>query len=103
MAPSIPMPIRKLLSYHHTVLKLMMMPLLTLIRLSFYPVGKTFIAPPQNMTVTRGSNVTISCEHVIASSSPVTWIINGTSFSQDKYFSVHYINRIDKQLLLKTH
>ena len=30
--------------------------------------------------------MTISCEHVIANSSPVTWIINGTSFSQEQIF-----------------
>ena len=43
-----------------------------------------FIAPPQNMTVTRGSNVSISCGHVIAMQRPVTWIINGTSIGQDQ-------------------
>ena len=39
------------------------------------------------MTVTKGSNVTISCGHVIASPRPVTWIINGTSFYQEQIFS----------------
>ena len=38
------------------------------------------------MLVTKGSNVTISCGHVIASPRPVTWIINGTSFDQEYIF-----------------
>ena len=49
-------------------------------------VEANFIAPPQNMTVTRGSNVTISCGHVIAWPEPVTWLINGTSFTPEEIF-----------------
>ena len=47
-------------------------------------VEVNFTAPPQNITVTRGSNVIISCGHVIARPIPVSWIINGTSFSQEQ-------------------
>ena len=42
------------------------------------------IMPPENTTVCRGSDVTISCGHVTASVLPVTWIINGTIFTQEK-------------------
>ena len=49
-------------------------------------LASNFITPPQNMSVTKGSNVTISCGHVIASPRPVTWIINGTSFDQEYIF-----------------
>ena len=54
-----------------------------------------FVAPPQNMTVNRGSNETISCGHVITMTRPVTWIINGTSFSQEQIFfnSLYRLNR----------
>ena len=47
------------------------------------------------MTVTRSSNVTISCGHVIAWPEPVTWIINGTSFTPEEiFFSLLYqLNR----------
>ena len=38
--------------------------------------------PPENTTVHRGSDVTISCGYVSATALPVTWIINGTSFDQ---------------------
>ena len=38
--------------------------------------------PPENITVYRDSNVTISCGYQSASRLPVTWIINGTSFDQ---------------------
>ena len=37
----------------------------------------------ENTTVCRGSDVTISCGHVSATSLPVTWIINGTSLDQE--------------------
>ena len=40
--------------------------------------------PPENTTVCRGSDVTISCGHVTATLLSVTWIINGTSFTQEK-------------------
>ena len=50
-----------------------------------------FTTPPENTTVCRGSDVTISCGHMIASARPVTWIINGTSFDQeDLFFSPLY-------------
>ena len=38
--------------------------------------------PPENKTVCRGSNVTISCGYLWSSVLPVTWIINGMSFTQ---------------------
>ena len=38
--------------------------------------------PPENKTVCRGSNVTISCGYQWSSVLPVTWIINGTLFTQ---------------------
>ena len=46
--------------------------------------GATIKTSPENTTVCRGSNVTISCGHVISRPKPVTWIINGTSFSQEQ-------------------
>ena len=38
--------------------------------------------PPENATVSRGSNVTISCGYGSASAVPVIWVINGKSFTQ---------------------
>ena len=38
--------------------------------------------PPENTTVNRGSNVTISCGYRWFRAIPVTWIINGTLFTQ---------------------
>ena len=45
---------------------------------------ETISKPPENTTVSRGSDVTISCGHVTANTLPVTWIINGTSFTQEE-------------------
>ena len=42
------------------------------------------IRPPQNVTVTRGSDVTISCGYQWSTGLPITWIINGISFSQQE-------------------
>ena len=55
----------------------------------------TIAAPPENITVCRGSDVTISCGYVIARAKPITWIINGTSFSQEQIFSssLYKLNR----------
>ena len=39
--------------------------------------------PPKNAIVCRGSNVTISCGYQWSSVLPVTWIINGTLFTDD--------------------
>ena len=51
-------------------------------------IGDVIITtPPENTTVCRGSDVTISCGHVTASALPVTWIINGTSVTQDEIHS----------------
>ena len=48
------------------------------------------ITPPENTTVCRGSTVTISCEYQCANPSlPVTWIINGTSFTQEQHIMNH--------------
>ena len=38
--------------------------------------------PPESTTVCRGSDVTISCGYGSATALPVTWIINGRSFTQ---------------------
>ena len=38
---------------------------------------------PENTTVCRGSNVTISCGYVSATAVPVTWMINGISFDKE--------------------
>ena len=45
-----------------------------------------FTTLPENTTVFRGSDVTISCGHVIVEAKPVTWIINGTSFDQEELY-----------------
>ena len=42
------------------------------------------LLPPENTTVCRGSDVTISCGYVTTSVLPVTWIINGTSFTYEE-------------------
>ena len=55
-------------------------------------IGDVIITtPPENTTVCRGSDVTISCGHLTATEFPVTWIINGTSITQDEiHFSPLY-------------
>ena len=40
--------------------------------------------PPENTTICRGSNVTISCGYRSATARFVTWIINGTSFTLEE-------------------
>ena len=47
----------------------------------YFPVV-TIAQSPENTTVCRGSEVTISCGYQFASLLVVTWIINGTSFDQ---------------------
>ena len=44
----------------------------------------TIATPPENTTVLRGSDVTISCGYITATVLPVTWIINGASFTQEE-------------------
>ena len=44
----------------------------------------TITTPPENTTVCRGSDATISCGYGRATALPVTWIINGTSFTQEE-------------------
>ena len=39
--------------------------------------------PPENRIVCRGSNVNISCGYQWSTALPVTWIINGISFTED--------------------
>ena len=51
---------------------------------SFIHYVVTIVVPPENTTISRGSNVTISCGYVSATAFPVTWIINGTSFTQEE-------------------
>ena len=40
--------------------------------------------PPQEITVCRGSKVTMRCGYQCPDALPVTWIINGTSLTQDE-------------------
>ena len=40
--------------------------------------------PPENTTVCRGKNVAISCGYQWSTALPVTWIINGTSFTREE-------------------
>ena len=50
-----------------------------------HTVGDVVITrPPENTTACRGSDVTISCEHLTNTALPVTWIINGTSIDQQE-------------------
>ena len=44
----------------------------------------TITKPPENRTVNRGDDVTISCGYGSATALPVTWIINGRSFTQQE-------------------
>ena len=44
----------------------------------------TITRPPENRTICRGSNVNISCRYGSSTVLPVTWIINGTSFTQQE-------------------
>ena len=44
----------------------------------------TFLTPPQNITVTRGSDVTISCGYQSSTGLLTEWIINGTRFTQQE-------------------
>ena len=44
----------------------------------------TITTPPENTTANIGSDVTISCGYQWATTLPVTWIINGTSFTQQE-------------------
>ena len=48
-----------------------------------YPIV-IITTPPENTTVCRGSDVTISCGYQSPIASPITWIINGTSFTQEE-------------------
>ena len=43
----------------------------------------TITRPPENTTACRGSRVTISCGYQSVTPLPVTWIINGTAFTED--------------------
>ena len=48
-------------------------------------VGDVIITtPPENRTVLRGSDVTISCGYGSATALTITWIINGISFNQQE-------------------
>ena len=41
----------------------------------------TITKPPENTTACRGSNVNINCGYSGSRALPITWIINGTSFT----------------------
>ena len=43
----------------------------------------TITTPPENKTVSRGSEVTISCGYQWSSALSFLWLINGTSFTQE--------------------
>ena len=53
-----------------------------------------FTSPPENITVCRGVNVTISCGYISATALPVTLIINGTSFTHEEvwYSPLYQLN-----------
>ena len=57
----------------------------------------TITTPPENTTVCRGSDVIISCGHVIDMQRPVVWIINGTSVSQEQIFFSPFLYRQNRQ------
>ena len=40
-------------------------------------------APPENTTVCKNSDVTISCEYQSVRAFPTAWLINGTLFTQE--------------------
>ena len=44
----------------------------------------SFINPPENITVCKGSDVVVHCGYMWSTSLPVTWMINGTSFTQQE-------------------
>ena len=44
----------------------------------------SFINPPENITVCRGSDVVVHYGYMWSTLLPVTWIINGTSFTQQE-------------------
>ena len=44
----------------------------------------TIVRPPKSKTISRGSDVTIKCGYRSATLLLVTWIINGTSFTQQE-------------------
>ena len=43
----------------------------------------TITRPPENSTACRGSTIIISCGYQSVIPLPVTWIINGTAFTED--------------------
>lgn len=51
---------------------------------SFIACLVTITSPPENATVCRGSNVSISCGYDSVTSFPVTWVINGVPFVQEE-------------------
>ena len=44
----------------------------------------SIIRPPESITVCRGSDVVIHCGYAWSTFLPVTWIINGTTFTQQE-------------------
>ena len=44
----------------------------------------TIKRPPENITVSRGSNVTISCGYGSPTAKPFMWVINGKSFTKEQ-------------------
>ena len=45
----------------------------------------TFVAPPKNVTVCKGRDVTISCGYQSNNSLPIVWIINGIPYNESEF------------------
>ena len=56
--------------------------LFTYVRTSVHPVVNIIIAPPENTTVCKDSDVTINCRYQAVRAFPTAWLINGTLFTQ---------------------
>ena len=55
----------------------------------------TITRPPENSTVCRGSRVTISCGYQSDTPFPVTWIINGISFTEGDIMNMSTTYRLN--------
>ena len=61
----------------------------------------TIKTPPRDEIVNRGSDVTVSCGYQWHTAFPVTWIINGTSFTQQEIVDsqLYHLNNPNTPLL----
>ena len=48
------------------------------------------VRPPRNITICTGENIIVNCGYKSNASLPVTWIINGTSLTQEEVNSSSY-------------